>query len=96
MLDLVPREARRIIEIGCSSGALAREYRERFPRADYLGVEIHAEYAALAGGHCDRTLHADIETVEDDFWRANADRDCWIFADVLVHLCDPWQVLRSM
>jgi tRNA A58 N-methylase Trm61 len=84
------------MEIGCGSGALARECRKRFPIAEYLGVEINPEYAALAARYCNRTLVVDIEAAGDDFWEAHADRDCWIFADVLEHLRDPWLILRRI
>jgi SAM-dependent methyltransferase len=96
LLRIIPRTARRLIEIGCSSGALAREYKKLEPASHYTGVEIDATYAQLAQRHCDVTLTADLDLVSEDFWRAHADRDCWIFGDTLEHLKDPWRVLKSI
>lgn len=96
LLRFIPADARRVIEVGCSSGALAREFKKIAPACDYLGVEIDPAYAALAQRHCDSTRVLDVEEAGDDFWQAQADRDCWIFGDVLEHLKDPWTVLRKI
>ncbi|MDH4096520.1 MAG: class I SAM-dependent methyltransferase, partial [Betaproteobacteria bacterium] len=96
LLRMIPASARRLIEIGCSSGALAREFKKIAPDCDYVGVEIDARYAELAKRHCDRTLVLDIEDADEAFWVGNADRDCWVFGDSLEHLKDPWAVLRKI
>jgi SAM-dependent methyltransferase len=96
LLSFIPQNARRIIEIGCSSGALAREFKKLVPDSDYLGVELDPHYAALAQRHCNRSFALDIEAADTDFWASIADRDCWIFGDVLEHLKDPWLILRKV
>lgn len=96
LLRFIPVGAKRVIEIGCSSGALAREFRKISPGCDYLGVEIDPAYAELAKRHCDSTMVLDVEKASDEFWQANADRDCWVFGDVLEHLTDPWAVVRKI
>jgi len=96
VLGLIPTGSRRIIEIGCGSGALAREFKKISPECEYVGVEIDPAYAELAARHCDRVLTLDIENVAEGFWKECSDRDCWIFADVLEHLKDPWRVLKSV
>ena len=35
----------RLVEVGCSRGALARAYRSRHPQAHWLGIEIDSSYA---------------------------------------------------
>lgn len=97
LLRMLPLSAIRLVEVGCSSGALAREYKRQVsPGCDYLGIEIDADYAELAKRHCDRTMVLDIEQGDDAFWAAQGDRDCWIFGDTLEHLRDPWAVLRRI
>ena len=96
LLKIIPVTAKRLVEVGCSSGALAREFKKVAPSCDYLGIEIDAERAEQAKRYCDRSLALDIEQAEEAFWQACADRDCWIFGDVLEHLRDPWQVLRNI
>lgn len=93
LLRLIPADSRSLIEIGCSSGALAREFKKNSPKSYFLGVEIDADYAELARRFCDEVSVLNIETADEDFWRKNAERDCWIFGDTLEHLQNPWLIL---
>jgi SAM-dependent methyltransferase len=96
LLDIIPWSASKLVEVGCSSGALAREFKKISPTCHYLGIEIDPAYAKLAERHCDQTQVLDIETAGETFWKENASRDCWIFGDTLEHLRDPWSVLRQI
>ncbi|SFU30401.1 Methyltransferase domain-containing protein [Polaromonas sp. YR568] len=96
LLDIIPWGASKVIEVGCSSGALAREFKKISPNCHYLGIEIDPDYAKLAQRHCDESRVLDIEAADDAFWKENSDRDCWIFGDTLEHLRDPWRVLRQV
>lgn len=94
LLDVVP-SCRRIVEVGCSRGAMALAYREKNPGCHYLGVEIDPDYAKIARERCDNVLVGDIEHfLQSSERELLADRDCWIFGDALEHLRDPWEVLR--
>ena len=96
LLKIIPLSARRIIEIGCSSGALAREFKKISPSAFYLGVEIEPSYAELAKRYCDEVLVLNIEQANDAFWISHRDKDCWVFGDTLEHLVNPWKVLKHI
>lgn len=96
LLSLIPLSSRRLMEIGCSSGALAREYKKLVPDAHYSGIEIDASYAELAKRFCDNVEVLNIENADAVFWGNNADRDCWIFGDTLEHLQNPWLILRCI
>lgn len=96
LLRLIPATAKKLIEIGCSSGALARELKKISPMVHYQGVEIDSEYANLARRHCDETVVLNIESADESFWRSKNDRDCWIFGDTLEHLQDPWRILEKI
>ncbi len=96
LLQLMPQGAAKVIEIGCSSGALAREYRKANPACHYFGIEIVPAYAAQARRHCDFAETRDIDAADEHFFAAHADRDCWVFGDVLEHLRDPWRVLAAI
>lgn len=96
LLALLPAGATRLVEVGCSSGALAREYKKINPGCHYTGIEIDAGYAELAARHCDRVVHLDIEEAADDTMDALFPADCWIFGDALEHLRDPWGVLSRI
>jgi SAM-dependent methyltransferase len=96
LLSFIPADARSLIEVGCSSGALARAFKAQSPQCHYLGIEIDPAYAELARRHCDESVSFDIESAPDSFWVEQRDRDCWIFGDTLEHLRDPWALLRRI
>ena len=96
LLAAIPAGCRMIVEVGCSSGALAREYRRQNPDGRYVGVEIDPAYAELARQHCDEVLVGDIEIMIEAAPGAFADADCWIFGDALEHLRDPWRLLAAI
>ena len=87
----VPRGARRILDLGCASGALGTALKARQP-CHVLGVEREAGYAALARERLDQVLLADVEHLEFSYL---SPVDCLICGDVLEHLVDPWRVLRE-
>jgi trans-aconitate methyltransferase len=94
LLAVMP-EAARVVEVGCSRGALAKAYKQRHPSSHILGIEIDPTFAAAARSHCDEVLTGNIE----ELFRNGALSDlvpaqCWVFGDTLEHLQDPWQVLR--
>jgi len=87
---LVPAGARRILDLGCSSGALgaALKARDRGAATEVVGVEREPGYARDAAARLDREVEADLEALA-----ALGRFDCLIAADVLEHLVDPWTVL---
>jgi ubiquinone/menaquinone biosynthesis C-methylase UbiE len=96
LLRLMPPGSVNVLEFGCSSGALAREYKKINPGARHVGVEISSEYARLAMRYCDDVLVLDADRVDESFFDGQAAVDCWVFGDVLEHLRDPWRVLRQI
>ena len=96
LLNIMPDSLHSVIEIGCSSGALAREYRKMNSECDYFGVEIDPHYTELAKRHCTDTQTLNIEDADSSFFESHRDRQCWVFGDTLEHLKDPWSVLRNI
>ena len=96
ILALMPDNAKRIVEIGCGNGNIAREYKRSHQRCEYIGLEIEPRYADIARSHCDRVIVGDIEHLADDLFASLFPSDCWVFGDVLEHLYDPWSVLRKI
>ena len=92
---LVPRDARRVLDLGCASGALGGALKARQP-VEVVGVEVDPDYARDAAGRLDRVIEADVEELAGrDGLAAELGRfDCLIAADVLEHLVDPWRTLR--
>jgi methionine biosynthesis protein MetW len=87
---LVPRDARRILDLGCSSGALGAALKAR-QECEVVGVEVDPVYAERARERLDEVVVADVADApfEGPF-------DCVIAADVLEHLVDPLAVLRRV
>ncbi|MAT94498.1 MAG: hypothetical protein CME59_18135 [Halioglobus sp.] len=93
LLDLVPRSAVSILDIGCSVGELGRSVIDRNPDARVHGIEIDPDMAAVARQRLHSVLVADLEDVSLPEQFSPARFDCIIMADVLEHLRDPWAVL---
>ncbi len=94
LLEMLPSLKGRFLEIGCGEGATL-EYL-RAAGADFVaGVDINAE-AIRAAGHkdLDLALAADIERDELPF--STREFDVIILADVLEHLVEPWEALRTI
>jgi trans-aconitate methyltransferase len=96
LLRLMDRAFESVVEVGCSRGALAKAYRESYPQARYIGVEVDAGSAEAARRHCDRVLCGDVENLSAADWSALFPSTCWVFGDVLEHLRDPWALLRRL
>jgi len=96
ILRLIPPDVKNVIEIGCSSGALAREFKKQSKSTNWIGIEINPTYAELAKRYCDKSLVANIDDCSETFYREFSDRDCWVFGDTLEHFRDPWSVLKNI
>jgi len=96
LLALMPA-CQRIIEVGCSTGALAKAYKQRIPGTSYIGIEIDPDYASLAKRYCDEVIIGDIENkLIDQHHSLLEGAGCWVFGDCLEHLKDPWEILREI
>lgn len=96
LLRLIPKHASKLIEIGCSSGALAREFKKINHDCHYFGIDIESTYTSLANRYCDQTATLNIENSTGQFYIDNKDCDCWIFGDTLEHFQNPWKILREI
>lgn len=94
---LLPGDVRRILDLGCASGAMGAAVKLERPGVEVVGVERDRDYAADAERRLDRVVCADLDVLAGR--QALADDlgsfDCLIAADVLEHLVDPWSVLRA-
>jgi methionine biosynthesis protein MetW len=84
----VPPGARRVLDLGCASGALGAALKAR--GAYVAGVERDPEYAARARERLDQVIEADLETLDPE---PLGRFDVLVAGDVLEHLADPWAVL---
>ncbi|HUR86690.1 MAG TPA: class I SAM-dependent methyltransferase [Solirubrobacteraceae bacterium] len=93
---LVPRDARRVLDIGCASGALGEALKRR-PGVEVVGVELGSDYAAHARARLDDVVEGDATDVlcAPDARERLGTFDCIIAADLLEHLADPFATVRG-
>jgi SAM-dependent methyltransferase len=96
LLGLVPKGVERVVEVGCSSGAMGAAFLQANPECEYIGIEIVPEYAELARSRVSEVVIAGVEQMEDRAFEILFPTDCWIFGDVLEHLYDPWKTLKRL
>ena len=96
LLTMIPPSVKNVIEVGCSSGALAREFKNTYQNVNWVGVEIDETYGKLAEKYCDRVVVSNIDDCDESFYTQFSDRDCWVFGDSLEHFKDPWLVLKQI
>lgn len=96
ILHLMPKDRKRVVEVGCSSGALAKAYRDINKDCLYTGLEIDPGFAEIARASCSDVICGNIEKFDDEQFSALFPSDCWIFGDVLEHLYDPWALLARL
>lgn len=90
MLEFVPTEAKRILDVGCSVGNFGELLKkEREP--EVWGVEPDPEAAAIAETKLDKVICGlfgeGIDLPKNHF-------DCIVFNDVLEHMVDPYSALE--
>lgn len=96
LLEMIPTNLKRVVEVGCSSGALAQAYAGINPDCIYTGIEIDPDFAEVAKATCHEVICGDIEHFTDELFLQLFPSDCWIFGDTLEHLYDPWALLQRI
>ena len=96
ILKIMPGKLKRVVEVGCSSGALAKAYTSINPECIYTGVEVDPDFAAVAKTSCNEVICGNIESLAEEIFLQLFPSDCWIFGDTLEHLYDPWALLQRI
>ena len=96
VFNLVPDNINKVLDMGCSIGALGEHIKRKNNNVEVVGVETDKQMAKVTKGKIDRVIMEDIERINlIDYFQYNY-FDCIIFADVLEHLKDPWAVLKNV
>ncbi|WP_121970015.1 class I SAM-dependent methyltransferase [Leptolyngbya sp. BC1307] len=85
---------KQVIDFGCATGYLAKLLAEQGCKT--VGIEINPDAAKAAEQFCERVIVADLDYDKVEVIIGEQKFDVAIFGDVLEHLRDPWQVLKSV
>jgi 2-polyprenyl-3-methyl-5-hydroxy-6-metoxy-1,4-benzoquinol methylase len=91
ILEHVPADARRVLDLGCATGTTGAALKAR-QDVEVVGVELEPDYAREAAKNLDRVFTADAEQPPPEL---EPGFDVLIAADILEHLKDPWAALRA-
>ena len=94
ILNLVPDDVTKVLDVGCSIGVLGEKLKQRFG-AEVVGIELNEQMAKVANEKLDRVILGDLDKINLEDYLLPKYFDCIIFADVLEHLKNPWYVLKS-
>ncbi|MHB8367991.1 MAG: class I SAM-dependent methyltransferase, partial [Acidithiobacillus sp.] len=97
LLTLLDRQPRKVLDVGCATGATGQALRQRFPEVELWGVEQNAAAAKIAA-QTYRTVFIDVFS-HVDFATSGLmpeSIDTVILADVLEHMADPWDTLQRL
>ncbi|MCX7642572.1 MAG: glycosyltransferase [Armatimonadetes bacterium] len=93
ILDLVPKSARCILDIGCCASELVRELKRR-QTCEVWGVTISPQLARVAAKHYERVIAGNVE--DEAVWGQlpKGYFDTVIFGEVLERLISPQSILK--
>lgn len=91
ILDLIPKNATSVLDLGCGTGALGKALKERQAcRVD--GIELSKDAANVARQNLDTVWHDNLNRFDIEFLKQKY--DVLVFGDILEHLISPWLVLK--
>ncbi|MBU1665838.1 MAG: methyltransferase domain-containing protein, partial [Gammaproteobacteria bacterium] len=94
LLLLMKHVPRRVLDVGCATGATGELIKTAWPDSHVTGIELNRAAAARAEERIDKVLGEKLEDI--DFAAegiAPGSIDTVLLADVLEHLYDPWDAL---
>jgi 2-polyprenyl-3-methyl-5-hydroxy-6-metoxy-1,4-benzoquinol methylase len=92
IINLIPANAVKILDIGCAAGGVGLLIKEG-RACEIIGIEIDNEKAKIASSKLDKVIVGNVETIDPQLKQGYF--DCMIFADVLEHLREPSEVLKK-
>lgn len=94
MLEAIPRQARRVLELGCADGQLGQRFKAEHPSVEWHGVERSPQAAAAAAHHLDRVHVLDLD--RDPLDALGSSFDTIVIGNLLEHLSDPLRLLSLL
>jgi SAM-dependent methyltransferase len=97
LTGLFASDRKRLLDVGCASGATSALLKELIPGLEAWGVEPDPVAAQLAARRLDKVFAKKLEDVDllSEGLR-HGDIDAVLLADVLEHMYDPWRALMQL
>jgi 2-polyprenyl-3-methyl-5-hydroxy-6-metoxy-1,4-benzoquinol methylase len=96
ILEFVKYSAKKVLDVGCSTGALGADIKEK-TGAKVYGIELSREMGGVASTRIDKVFIGDAsELIIKNLIDLDLRFDTVIFSDILEHLIDPWQVVSKI
>ena len=96
VLSLIPDNVSKVLDIGCSTGALGEKIKQRNNNTEVVGIEFNKKMVEVAQKKLDKVIVGDAENINlAEFFQPDY-FDCIIFADILEHLKNPWETLKNV
>ena len=95
ILNLIPDNANKVLDVGCSIGVLGEQIKQRNKDVEVNGVEFDEQMAEVAKKKFDKVIVGDIDDINVTNVLLPNYFDCIIFADILEHLKNPWDILKN-
>jgi 2-polyprenyl-3-methyl-5-hydroxy-6-metoxy-1,4-benzoquinol methylase len=91
LVNLVPQQAKKILDIGCAKGGYGRTLKNQGSDVYLVGIELYPELARFAQESYDQVLTGNFGEIElpEDF-------DVINMGDILEHLQNPWDNLEKV
>lgn len=96
LANLLPPNARLLVQAGACDGALARHYHALYPASSLLVVDAEAAGAQRARAYAERIYQADLDTAGPGFYQQLTWADGWIFDTTLEQFAQPARVLAQL
>lgn len=94
ILRLIPKSARKILDVGCGEGVLGKQIKELDDGIEVTGIEKDPVSCNKAEAVLDSVILGDVESLQVSFKENYF--DCIIAGDILEHLVDPWKTLENL
>jgi 2-polyprenyl-3-methyl-5-hydroxy-6-metoxy-1,4-benzoquinol methylase len=97
VLELLIREPKFVLDVGCSNGDFAVNVKQRYPQSTIWGIEPNESAARIAATRVNRVLAQTIEEVDWDGEGVQRGKIDTVFLfDVLEHIYNPWRTLLTL
>lgn len=95
IVSLITPDVKSILDVGCSNGTLGKQIKLSNKGIVVHGIEIDNDMSDLAKTKLDKVFVGDAEHQINLLTNNSSKYDCIIFADILEHLLNPWEVVSK-